>query len=117
MKTRIIGKVIAVVAPAGILSDMDDEVLKEFEAELKRLIGSGVTRIVVDMSEVDFVNSGGLAPLIIAHASCASRGGRFALACLNRRIFHVLEVTKLNVVLESFGTVTDAIAAVQTTPD
>lgn len=114
MKTRIIGQAIAVVTPKGLLSDMDDGNLNLLEAELKRLVASGIVRIIVDMHEVSHINSGGLGPLIVAHSSCASRGGRFALAGLNASIVHLLEITKLQKIFEVFATVDDAVAAEKT---
>lgn len=104
---------IAIVKPEGTLSDVKDSGEHEaLEHVLASLIEGGTTRIIVDMSAITHLSATACGPLIAAHEALSKKkGGRFALTGLDDTIKHVLEVSKLRMVFETFETNDAAIDA------
>ena len=83
---------------------------KEFEAHLNELIDQNVTRVVLDLSEVQRINSTGLAILITATTLITDCGGqRIALAGSNDFITGALTVTKLSQFFDCYDDVNQAV--------
>jgi anti-sigma B factor antagonist len=68
-------------------------------------------RIVLDLGDVQYVDSAGLGTLVAAYTSVTSQGGRLALAALRKRVSDLLQITKLYTVFSVFDTVDQAVAA------
>jgi anti-sigma B factor antagonist len=64
--------------------------------------------LIIDLSEVPFMDSAGLGAILSAYASCQRNGKSFALAGVSSRVTVLLEVTKVNTLLPIFNTVADA---------
>jgi anti-anti-sigma factor len=52
-------------------------------------------RVLVDLSHVDFMDSGGLSGLVKAWKRVTEPGGRFVLAGVRPRVRRVLEITRM----------------------
>lgn len=96
-----------VVEPVGEIDVASAPMLRE---ELIGLIGDERTRIVLDLTEVDFVDSTGLGVLVGALRRTRTAGGDLRLACTNARILKVLEITGLDSIFTVAGTVEDVVA-------
>jgi anti-sigma B factor antagonist len=79
--------------------------------ELKsRLLGLSVEgKILVDLTEVRFIDSSGLGALIAAYKSVTANGGVLTLAGLQTQVRSVFELTRLHRVFKVFETLTEAI--------
>ena len=64
--------------------------------------------IVINLAEVNFIDSGGLGTLVGLYTSARSAGGLVKLAHLTRRVDELLQVTKLLTVFETFESVEEA---------
>lgn len=69
-----------------------------FERELKGALGSNRS-IVVDASDLTYLDSSVLITLIRINHTCRSRGGRLVIACPRPNINRVLQVTGLAAVI------------------
>lgn len=94
-------RVVMVVPDANLTGDAATEELlalfNEFEKEEPRCI-------IVDLDEVEFINSLALGVVISGHVRLTRQGSRFVLCNVNERIRKVIEITKLQntlVMLES----------------
>jgi len=87
---------VVVVTPTGRLNMTSARMLRE---ELHELIENGDTRVVVDLSGVDFIDSSGLGALISGLKVARKAGGDLRIAAPNRQAITVLELTNLNRVL------------------
>ncbi len=67
---------------------------------IRQLGEQGKTRIVLNVSGVDFLDSAGLGELVRAHASVRSRGGQMKLVNPSKQVHDLLRMTKLDHVLE-----------------
>jgi len=107
VETRQAGKA-AVLACRGVLV-FGDEALK-LRSEVKRALASS-KHIVLDLTEVHYVDSGGLGAIVGALTSARGAGGDLKLAGMNERVRHVFHITKLLDIFEIHETVEKAVAA------
>lgn len=73
----------------------------EFHDELKKAVASGQRKIIMDLGEVEWMNSSGLGLLISALTTTRNSGGEMKLARTTDKITSLLVITKLNSVFES----------------
>lgn len=66
-------------------------------------------KIIINLADVDYIDSAGLGELVGCHAAAANRGAAVALMKVNDRVHGLLKVTKLYSV---FAVYTDEAAAV-----
>jgi len=66
------------------------------------LAARGELKILLNLADVPFIDSGGLGELIASHARLARQGGRLKLLHLNRRVNELLQLTKANGILEIY---------------
>jgi anti-sigma B factor antagonist len=57
-------------------------------------------RIVLNLGEVNYIDSGGLGTLVALHTTASMAGGTIKLANLTKRVGDLLQVTKLLTVFE-----------------
>jgi anti-sigma B factor antagonist len=66
-------------------------------------VASGVTSIILDLKEVDFIDSTGLGSMVICYTTLQKAQGKLKLLSLNRRNIELLLLTKLSTVFELFN--------------
>lgn len=69
---------------------------------LRELAAAGTTQVILNLQEVDYIDSTGLGDLVIGFTSLKKAGGKLALLNLNRRNIELLVFTKLATVFEIF---------------
>jgi len=99
---------VTVLSPRGRL---DMASAPAFREQVKQLVESGVTRLVVDLGEVSFVDSSGLGAVIGGLKLTRQAGGDLRVARANQQVMLVLDLTSLNRVLQPHGTVEEAVGA------
>jgi len=67
--------------------------------------------VIIDLSDVPYVDSSGLGSLVTVYLSRQKLGRGVALTGVNDRVFHLLEITKLDQLFLMFPTIDDALAA------
>ncbi len=75
-----------------------------------RLISSKAPRIVINLSNVTYVDSSGLATLVEILKSMRSYGGRLRLTNLSSKVKSLFEITKLEKLFEIMADEQDAIS-------
>lgn len=96
-----------VVRPSGRLTMVTAPDMRE---ALHALVAAGDSRIVVDLREVEFIDSSGLGALISGLRAARQAGGDLRIAAPNQQVQSVMEVTSLNRVLSSYDTAEAAFA-------
>ena len=79
--------------------------------QLRALLGKKKTKVVVDLSGVQFINSSGLGMLIGGLTTMKHGGGDMKLARASEKIMHLLDMTKLSGVFDVHESVPSAIDA------
>lgn len=66
-------------------------------------------KLVLNLAEVNYVDSGGLGTLVALHTTAHNAGGTIKLANLTKRIGDLLQVTKLLTVFDVHNSEADAV--------
>ncbi len=80
-----------------------------FQAALRR--EENAESVILDLSEVPYLDSSGLGSLVSAYVSRQKAGRRVALSGVNERVFRLFEITKVESLFLIFPTLDDAVAA------
>lgn len=83
----------------------------KFQTVVRELADSGHRFVVLDLGEIEYLDSLGVEALVASYTALAKAGGRLKLANLTPRINRLLEVTKLDSVFEIFDDSQTAIAS------
>jgi anti-anti-sigma factor len=67
--------------------------------------------IILDFSQVPYVDSAGIGSIVNAHVACLNSGRRLLLAAVQDRVSKLMKVTRVEEVLKTFPTLQDAQAA------
>lgn len=73
-----------------------------FRTIFKTLMDEGKKNVIVNLKNVDWINSTGLGILISGYTSVRNAGGDLVLCNVGDRIDSILYVTKLNLLFQSF---------------
>jgi anti-sigma B factor antagonist len=79
--------------------------------KLHGLIEAGSTKVVADLSKVNWMNSSGLGILISALTTIRNAGGDLKLAAVTERIQSLLMITKLLTIFDTYESVDEAVAS------
>lgn len=64
--------------------------------------------LIVDLTEVPFVDSSAIGVLVRVYVSCQKRGRRLALVGLTHRVENVLRITGVDPLFDTYPTLSDA---------
>ena len=102
---RTVGSV-TVLTPRGRLTV---ETFGQLKAHVTHLAQTARLRVVLNMSNVIYVDSIGIAELVRAHVILNRHGGRLALTHLHRSVDELLQLTHLSDIFDIFPTEAEAI--------
>ena len=80
---------------------------------LQKLLKSGERKVLMNLEDVDYVDSAGLGELITAYTTVRAHGGQLKLLKLTHRIQDLLQITKLLTVFDAFDSETEAIKSMR----
>ena len=105
MEQASIGCVVVLTPTRNLTGGKETEDLK---AAASQVLNEGRPRLVIDLGEIDWINSPGLAELVSIHVSCVNRGGWMRVAGVSKRIKNMLVVTRVIMLFETFETADEA---------
>jgi anti-sigma B factor antagonist len=79
--------------------------------KLKSLIAAGKQKIVLNMAEIDYIDSAGLGTLVAAHLSAQNAGASIRLCNLGKKFHEVLQLTKLLTIFDVYDTEAAAVSS------
>jgi anti-sigma B factor antagonist len=97
---------IAVLSLKGRLTVGDASLLRE---KVNEEIASNRLNVILDLANVDYIDSTGLGAMVICFTSVKKAGGSLKLASLNKRNIELLVLTKLHSIFEVFSDQQDAV--------
>jgi anti-sigma B factor antagonist len=80
-----------------------------FREEFARLLGEAKTNLILNLAEVDFIDSTGLGAMVVCASSIRKAGGKVKLLNLNKRNIELLVITRLTTMFEIFDDEQDAV--------
>ena len=95
--SRQIGDVTIIAVSGRITLGEGNVMLREIVRDLAE---KGNTRVVMNLAEVDYIDSSGVGELVKTHTTIRNKGGRLKLANLSDRVHSLLEMTKLSSVFD-----------------
>src|SRR5438046_3576716 len=90
--------------------EIDLHVSPTVTASLNEMIEKKPERLVVDLSDVSYIDSAGLAALIEAMQKVEGYGGKFMLAGLQETVRSIFEISRLDQVFQIFPDADAALA-------
>jgi len=89
---------------------LNEYVNKEILQAVQSKIDEGFSNFVVDLKQIQFMNSVGLNFLITLKARSNDNGGRVAVANASGKVVQLLEMTKLRPIFQVNNSVEEAVA-------
>jgi anti-sigma B factor antagonist len=93
----------------SIKGDVDLETSPELRQFLKPKVGDKCKRLLLDFSDVNYIDSSGLATLIEYFQEVQGFGGKLALASLSSRVRNVFEIVRLQEIFSLYPDVPSAL--------
>ena len=109
---RMAGNVAIVKVTGDITLNKGGDVL--LKDKVQSLLQQGHKNLVIDLSEVSYVDSAGLGELVQAYATAKNRGGALKLLSVTKRLKDLLVVTKLLTVFDTYDSEADALSSFST---
>jgi len=106
LSEKKVGDVVVLELSGKVMGGPDAGLLND---KLHDLIDANKTKVVADLSKVNWMNSSGLGILISGLTTMKNNNGDLKLACVTDRIQSILMITKLISVFETFDTVDEAV--------
>lgn len=81
----------------------------QLKDQVKHLLGAGDKALVIDLSQVTFMDSSGLGSLVACLRSANQSSGDVKLAALTPEICNIVELTRLHRLFQIFDSVDEAV--------
>ena len=98
----------------GVGGRLDQNLSPQLEEQLLALLARGENQLVVDLTQVSYINSGGLRCLVSAWRRAQRQDGNLFLCGLNTRLQEIFSIIGFNDVFRIFPASGDAVAAFET---
>jgi len=76
---------------------------------IRDVVSKGNKKILLNLSEVSYIDSSGIGELVSAYTTVTNQGGILKLLGLTKRVKDLLQITKLYTVFEVFDSETTAV--------
>ena len=110
VKGKAMGEV-ALIKVRGNLIGGDETT--EVHEKVKRVISEGVTKIVIDLHRVKWMNSHGVGMLMGCYSSVQGVNGKIAICRVSEKAKEVLTLTKVITLFDSYESVRRAVKALR----
>ena len=98
--SRVVGS-IAVVDISGRITLGDGSAL--LRKTVRGLLDEGRSHILLNLGDVDYIDSSGIGELVSGFSTAKNRGGELKLLNLSRRVHDLLQLTKLYTVFDVYS--------------
>jgi anti-sigma B factor antagonist len=106
LTTRQVGDVTVIDAAGRITLG---EGASAFRDLIRDLAAKGEKKLILNLSEVSYIDSSGIGELVSGFTTVTNHGGQLKLVGLSKRVKDLLQVTKLYTVFEAFEEEADAV--------
>jgi len=81
---------------------LDSIMATQLHQEIQALVEAGVKIVLLDLKDVEFINSSGLMALVVALRTVRNAGGKLCICSINEQVKLLLELTGVDQVFETF---------------
>jgi anti-sigma B factor antagonist len=106
MLERTVGDVTIIDLKGKLLMGETDEALRK---RIKGTVDAGKSKILLNLSEVPYMDSAGLGGLVSCFTTVNNKNGKLKLVGLTTRLQDLLSITKLLTVFETFDSEEEAL--------
>ena len=107
---EITNKILHGVSIIQVSGKIDAISVTTFDSAVKSVSGQGAKKILLDLSSLVYINSGGLRVILATAKVQKNSGGSFALSGLTPEVNKILTLAGLNTIISIFPSEADAIA-------
>ena len=111
LRKRTVDGILAIECNGRIVFGDESSMLRD---EVKKAIGDGQKRVVLNLAEINYIDSGGLGTLVALHTTARNAGASIKLANLTKRVGDLMQLTKLLTVFEVYHSEYEALEAFRT---
>ncbi|MEM7283944.1 MAG: STAS domain-containing protein [Pseudomonadota bacterium] len=90
---------------------LDAHIAVNYKQDVADRVESGVGTLVLDMSEVEFIDSSGLGAVVSCLKLVGSKGGKMSICGLQESTFSMFKLTRMDQVFSIYPTEEEALAA------
>ena len=90
---------------------LDVTTTAELDKTFSSLFESGGAKILVDCAELEYISSAGLRTLLAAAKNSKKQNGKIVLACLNRNVRQIFEISGFTQIFDIFDSRESALSA------
>ncbi len=108
---RTVDGILAIECSGRIVFGEETSLLRD---EVKKAIADGQKRIVLNLGEVNYMDSGGLGTLVALHTTASNAGTSVKLANLTKRVGELMQITKLLTVFDVYDSEYEALESFRT---
>jgi anti-sigma B factor antagonist len=105
---RTVGDVVIVDVSGKVTLGGGDVVLKD---KMQSLVQQGKKKVLLNLSDVSYVDSAGLGEIVQSYATVMKNGGSLKLLNVTKRIKDLLSITKLLTVFECHDSEAEAVTS------
>lgn len=109
VKVTIAENGVAIVEPKVSLVGGDE--IDELKKEVQKLIDIGNKKLIIDLANVDYMNSSAIGVLVSFHTSYVNRSGKIIISNVGKSINNIFVITKLSSIFNLVENTKDAIAS------
>jgi anti-sigma B factor antagonist len=88
---------------------LDTTIAPDLKSEFVKLNAEGITNLILDLTNVKYTDSSGLSSILIANRLCNSSNGLLILTGLQDHVMKLINISKLESVLNILPTVEEGI--------
>ncbi len=85
----------------------------EAQKELERILDADSSKMLVDLSGLEYISSAGLRVLLVVAKKMQQKGGKIVLAALTPNVKEVFEISGFSSIFKIFDTVEESTATLQ----
>ena len=91
---------------------VDSTLAPSLKSELVTLNAEGISNVILDLSEVKYMDSSGLSALLVGKRLFSDEGGCFVIASVSDHVMKLIKISQLDNVLDLAVTVEEGVDAI-----
>ena len=91
---------------------LDSTISPDLKSEFLTIQGQGIKNIIVDLSDVKYIDSSGLSAILVGNRVFTEAEGSFILSGVSDHVMKLIKISQLDSVLDILPTVEEAVDAI-----